>query len=903
MATMNRAEDPLASKSDDAPFHLPPSLPRHHKSIPSRTQLSDPSATAVDPASPEVISSLISSLSTISVPLQSHFDNIPRIDTETNPSAPVYIPTGQSPSLDQRQPSEHDLSVRNRTRQASEEALQTPFLHPDDAAAPPIIRMARAPPSPKHKATFDPPLSPGRPTSRGSYTSSKAAYEDTAFGTITTEPGPRVSTANSVASSGSRKSLRNQFGLLKRPSREFYSDKDKKTERLRKTCSFNDGLRHNIPRSRASIRSLCSMADVVEETRPVRAATEPSREATFSRPSSKERHSLQSARDSAPSTPGGIGSGRVIPARESSLRHSFSSSPKHRRSTRHSRYSSTSSREMKVDSAISGVGNEAEQVTKRIQELKDQQQKIKSELEIDDTPEKPSKPAPAVASARESQNASASSETMEPRQIDRQRNGGFDESAPAPAVMTGKSRSSLASKSTSNPPPSLDRFDQLSRYRGPLEQSTSAFTHKRSPSGSATPVGVSSGEERPTSADSIDLAVYDYISSPKLTQKVSHPTSGRTIAFSEVGDPKGYVVLCCLGMGLTRYLMAFYDELARSLRLRLITLDRPGVGESGPYVDEAGTPLSWPDDVAIVCNHLKVTKFSIMAHSAGAIYALATALRIPQHIRGRIHLLAPWIPPSQLSSIGSQKAPVPTNAVPYSQRILRALPTSILKVANSSFMTATSASLTSSLPKSPRRAKRKALLKDSSSPTGADAKGTQRLPSKISQQGADLKALEGLKASDFSVAEGYPKADPTASQALLASSQERERQTDYDNRLTHKIWELATTNANPAVDLLVCLERRQPIGFRYVDITRNVVIHHGSRDTRVPVDNVRWLGQMMRRCEVRVLEGEGHGLMASAAVMGNVLMEIAKEWEDWMIVVQGKRRATVGTRSGIAVQA
>ncbi|PYH64867.1 hydrolase, alpha/beta fold family protein [Aspergillus vadensis CBS 113365] len=903
MATMNRAEDPLASKSDGAPFHSPPSLPRHHRSIPSRTQLSDPSATAVDPASPEVISSLISSLSTISVPLQSHFDNIPRIDTETNPSAPVYIPTGQSPSLDQRQPSEHDLSVRNRTRQASEEALQTPFLHPDDAAAPPIIRMARAPPSPKHKATFDPPLSPGRPTSRGSYTSSKAAYEDTAFGTITTEPGPRVSTANSVASSGSRKSLRNQFGLLKRPSREFCSDKDRKTERLRKTCSFNDGLRHNIPRSRASIRSLCSMADVVEETRPVRAATEPSREPTFSRPSSKERHSLQSARDSAPSTPGGIGSGRVIPARESSLRHSFSSSPKHRRSTRHSRYSSTSSREMKVDSAVSGVGNEAEQVTKRIQELKDQQQKIKSELEIDDTPEKPSKPGPAVASAREMQNASASSETMEHRQIVRQANGGFDESAPAPAVMTGKSRSSLASKSISNPPPSLERFDQLARYRGPMEQSTSAFTHKRSPSGSATPVGVSSGEERPTSADSIDLAVYDYISSPKLTQKVSHPTSGRTIAFSEVGDPKGYVVLCCLGMGLTRYLMAFYDELARSLRLRLITLDRPGVGESGPYVDEAGTPLGWPDDVAIVCNHLKVTKFSIMAHSAGAIYALATALRIPQHIRGRIHLLAPWIPPSQLSSIGSQKAPVPTNAVPYSQRILRALPMSILKVANSSFMTATSASLTSSLPKSPRRAKRKGLLKDSSSPTGAEAKSTQRLPSKITQQGVDLKALEGLKASDFSATEGYPKADPTSSQALLATSQERERQTDYDNRLTHKIWELATTNANPAVDLLVCLERRQPIGFRYVDITRNVVIHHGSRDTRVPVDNVRWLGQMMRRCEVRVLEGEGHGLMASAAVMGNVLMEIAKEWEDWMIVVQGKRRATVGTRSGIAVQA
>jgi len=36
-----------------------------------------------------------------------------------------------------------------------------------------------------------------------------------------------------------------------------------------------------------------------------------------------------------------------------------------------------------------------------------------------------------------------------------------------------------------------------------------------------------------------------------------------------------------------------------------------------------------------------------------------------------------------------------------------------------------------------------------------------------------------------------------------------------------------------------------------------------------------------KRCEVRVLEGEGHGLMASAVVMGGVLMEISKEWEDW----------------------
>ena len=136
---------------------------------------------------------------------------------------------------------------------------------------------------------------------------------------------------------------------------------------------------------------------------------------------------------------------------------------------------------------------------------------------------------------------------------------------------------------------------------------------------------------------------------------------------------------------------------------------------------------------------------------------------------------------------------------------------------------------------------------------------------------------------------------------MVTTTASKERQTLYDKRLTHAIWDLATTSANPAVDLLVCLERRQAIGFRYVDITRSVVIHHGSKDSRVPVDNVKWLGKTMRRCEVRILEGEGHGLMASATVMGSILMEMAREWEDWTRVTQGKgdnRKKTSDGRTG-----
>lgn len=161
------------------------------------------------------------------------------------------------------------------------------------------------------------------------------------------------------------------------------------------------------------------------------------------------------------------------------------------------------------------------------------------------------------------------------------------------------------------------------------------------------------------------------------------------------------------------------------------------------------------------------------------------------------------------------------------------------------------------------------------------------------------------KPSTLSLAAASPTHPNHESAILAAAAQnlaEKERQSVYDARLTHAIWDLATTNANPAVDLLVCLERRHTIGFRYVDITRAVVIHHGSKDNRVPVDNVKWLGKTMRRCEVRILEGEGHGLMASAGVMGGVLMEISREWEDWMQVVSNKdggARKTLRERASV----
>jgi pimeloyl-ACP methyl ester carboxylesterase len=276
----------------------------------------------------------------------------------------------------------------------------------------------------------------------------------------------------------------------------------------------------------------------------------------------------------------------------------------------------------------------------------------------------------------------------------------------------------------------------------------------------------------------------------------------------------------------------------------------------------------------------------MLAHSAGAVYALATSLRMPQHIRGRVHLLAPWIPPSQMAPIGISQDSPPTQQLPRSQRFLRALPPSLLKVANATFLSATSASLQRTGPKSSPKTKRKssypqAVPTETSRPTLKD----QRRESMMLMDQVLPNASSLTLAATSSSNPSYDAHQRLKDELTLA---ERDRQRAFDERLTFAIWDRATAHANPATDLMVCLETKQTIGFRYEDINRPVVIHHGSKDSRVPVANIRWLGKLMRKCEVRILEGEQHGLMASAQVMGNVLTEMASEWEDWSAVVQGK---------------
>ncbi|TVY51362.1 hypothetical protein LCER1_G005882 [Lachnellula cervina] len=881
----------------------PPPIPHRARQHGRRKSLQGPSTPVqnrvhLQPASPEVISSLITSLSVISSPASQLFDHPKSTPASPAPTTSTFgnlnahngseSPTG-SFGLDYgayEQPSLRDL--------IQEESLD------ELAASPPVIRTAKppsgfspltAPRSPRDSSPLKTFLrGSSRPSSKGS-----DRDDDNSIGNLSIEPGVAPSLElrrKSSSDSWGKKQARNTRGLMYMSSKERLREKE--YERKRTSGPVMD--RVVMPQFDAD--SFMAESAIGEE------------------PEDSSLNRLPVAKDLGAhlgiGSQGGIGSGRFIPTRDSSLR---SPTTKKRSSQRSSRQSSKHR-----TSEDASTSEQVQKQDRRGERSRQDAQALSSERtsKMMEPLDNLQMPRPLKATTLASEQVSESAKVDQSRIIEEAEDG-----APSPAVAQRKvrgspNRSTGEKRRSGKVPEPIETPNRtgsrLKRLSAPLSPRASEDAHQRSSSTPLSRVGSPEPvkppqihvDDRPSSADSIDDAVEAYLCSPRLSQKIKHPQTGRIISFSEVGDSDGFAVFCCVGMGLTRYITAFYDELALTLKLRLITPDRPGVGHSEPYNDGTATPLSWPDDVYAICQALKITKFSILAHSAGAIYALATALRMPQHIRGRIHLLAPWIPPSQLNAFGGQTASPPTNSIPTSQRILRALPTPILKAANSSFMSATSSSITSSLPKSPRR-KRKSANRDTPALT---SKNTVALAVDKENHGRNSTIYPDPSENSALARAAKNPEDPNNQAAILAAAAsnlaEKERQTTYDTRLTHAIWELATTGANPAVDLLVCLERNHTIGFRYVDITRAIIIHHGSKDTRVPVENVRWLGKTMKRCEVRVLEGEGHGLMASAVVMGGVLMEIAREWDDWMKVtgasttskLEGRRalreRASIG---------
>ena len=116
---------------------------------------------------------------------------------------------------------------------------------------------------------------------------------------------------------------------------------------------------------------------------------------------------------------------------------------------------------------------------------------------------------------------------------------------------------------------------------------------------------------------------------------------GRRIAVDDRGDPAGRPMLYVHGTPDSRLARHPDDSIAAGLGIRLIAVDRPGIGGSDP--DPEATPGSVAADHVAVMDHLGVDRTAVVSWSAGSITALALAGGHPERISS-LTLVAPLIP-------------------------------------------------------------------------------------------------------------------------------------------------------------------------------------------------------------------------------------------------------------------
>jgi len=107
---------------------------------------------------------------------------------------------------------------------------------------------------------------------------------------------------------------------------------------------------------------------------------------------------------------------------------------------------------------------------------------------------------------------------------------------------------------------------------------------------------------------------------------------GRELAYAEYGDRSGTPVFYFHGTPGSRLEGTIADEAARRLRIRLIAIDRPGIGRSA--FKRRRMLRDWAADVIELADALGIDRFAIVGLSGGGPYALAGARYIGSRLIG-----------------------------------------------------------------------------------------------------------------------------------------------------------------------------------------------------------------------------------------------------------------------------
>jgi len=105
---------------------------------------------------------------------------------------------------------------------------------------------------------------------------------------------------------------------------------------------------------------------------------------------------------------------------------------------------------------------------------------------------------------------------------------------------------------------------------------------------------------------------------------------GRVLGFAEYGDQNGFPILFFHGTPNSRLSRHPDESILEEQNIRLITIERPGYGESSPL--EGKIVLDWAKDVKQFVDYYRIEKFSVMGVSGGVPYALSCAHELETHV-------------------------------------------------------------------------------------------------------------------------------------------------------------------------------------------------------------------------------------------------------------------------------
>ena len=142
---------------------------------------------------------------------------------------------------------------------------------------------------------------------------------------------------------------------------------------------------------------------------------------------------------------------------------------------------------------------------------------------------------------------------------------------------------------------------------------------------------------------SLRKSVENFLSNPPpaTAPNLWEQAPGKFLAWNEYGDPDGAPVFYYHGWPSSRLQARIAHHLARERNLRLIAMDRPGIGKSTLI---PGRELSdWPPLMTGFADHLGIEKFGQVGVSGGGPYVLACAATIPERLTRSV-VLAGMVP-------------------------------------------------------------------------------------------------------------------------------------------------------------------------------------------------------------------------------------------------------------------